>query len=112
MHKLAILAVLISTSTLALEPAYVLAAPSPQPLPQVGSCPSGYSSGSGYCTPWSSGARFAFLKVRSNGSCPSGYGSEGAYCVAENANTKTAIPRSGSCPSGWGSDGDYCVAPR
>jgi len=99
---LALLIGLISCASIA------YAAPSPQPLPQVGSCPFGYGSDSHYCTP-SSGARFAILKVRSNGSCPSGYGSQGAYCVADSASTKTAIPRSGSCPSGYGSDGDYCV---
>lgn len=88
-----------------------LAAPAPQPLPQVGSCPSGYSSDSRYCTPgWS--ARYALLKANRNSSCPSGYTNDGAYCVANSPNTKTAIHRNGSCPNGYSSDGDFCMSGR
>lgn len=102
---------LVTMVTLLMLPIGASAVPAPQPLPQVGSCPFGYGSDSRYCTP-SSGARFAILKPNRNGSCPSGYGSQGAYCVADNANTKTAIPRIGSCPSSYANEGDYCVAPR
>lgn len=92
----------------ALSAISIAAPPEPQPLPQVGSCPSGYSSDSRYCTPgWS--AQYALLKRNRNGSCPSGYTNSGAYCVASSSNTKTAIHRNGSCPSGYSSDGDFCV---
>ena len=91
-------------------PAAGFAAPEPQPLPQIGSCPFGYSSDSHYCTP-SSGARYAILRVPGS-SCPFGYSNEGAYCRADSATTKTAIPSNGSCPSGYSNDGHYCIAPK
>ena len=97
---------LIAIMVVALLPQPLSAAPAPQPLPQVGSCPSGYSSDAHHCMPgWS--ARYAVMR---DGSCPSNYGSDGAYCVASSRDAKTAIPRNGSCPSGYSSDGNYCVA--
>lgn len=83
----------------------------PRPLPQKGSCPSGYTSDSRFCTPgWSS--KFAILKAQS-GSCPSGYSSEGAYCVAQGF-ARFAMPKTGGsgCPSGYTNDGDFCVSGR
>jgi hypothetical protein len=50
----------------------------PQPVPKVGQCPSGYASGSAYCTPVDRRAPIAVPKV---GPCPSGYRDSGGYCV-------------------------------
>ena len=48
------------------------------PLPKSGSCPSGYHTSGGYCTPSSANARPAVPKA---GSCPSGYHTSGDYCL-------------------------------
>ena len=84
------------------------AAPEPQPIPRIDSCPSGYWSSGEYCMPGSS-ARFAIVR---QGSCPSGYWSSGNYCMASTDSTPLAIPRLGSCPSGYYSSGNYCVSTR
>jgi hypothetical protein len=50
----------------------------PIPLPKVGQCPTGYSSGASYCTPPNPGERACVPKV---GQCPSGYAQSGSsYC--------------------------------
>ena len=53
--------------------------PLPVPKPQGGVCPSGYSSGSGYCTPVSPQSPRAIVKT--GGPCPSGWSDSGHYCV-------------------------------
>ncbi len=77
-----------------------------EPLPKSGSCPSGYHTSGGYCTPSSANARPAVPKT---GSCPSGYHTSGDYCLASSANAKPAVPKAGSCPSGYHTSGDYCL---
>ena len=79
--------------------------PPAQPLPKIGSCPSGYVTSGAYCTP-GSGARFAVRKI---GSCPSGYSTSGGYCLANMA-ARLAVPKVGSCPSGFVTSGDYCLS--
>jgi hypothetical protein len=61
--------VLIVTTTTALAQ---------QPLPKVGSCPSGYRESGGYCAPMSDRAPAAIVKT---GSCPSGWMASGNYCI-------------------------------
>jgi hypothetical protein len=85
------------------------ATPTPQPLPRSGSCPSGYSSSDGYCTPGPS-ARFAV--PRNAGPCPRGYSSSGDYCLASSNSSKLAVPKTGSCPSGFSSSGAHCLSSR
>jgi hypothetical protein len=51
----------------------------PLPLPKVGTCPSGYSSSSAYCTPVSSQSPRAIVKA--GGPCPSGCADSGRYCT-------------------------------
>lgn len=83
--------------------------PQPSVLPQQGSCPSGYSSDSRYCTP-SGNATYAFLKAVISNSCPIGYASSGAYCVAFSNNADYVFVKTGSsCPSGFMSSGNYCI---
>jgi hypothetical protein len=49
-----------------------------QPVPKVGSCPSGYHQSGGYCAPMSANAPVAIVKT---GQCPSGWMQSGAYCI-------------------------------
>jgi hypothetical protein len=49
-----------------------------QPVPKVGSCPSGYRESGGYCAPMSPNAPQAIVKT---GSCPSGWMQSGSYCI-------------------------------
>lgn len=48
----------------------------PAPLPKMGSCPSGYSSGANYCSPMS-GAKVCVVK---QGQCPGSTVTSGNYC--------------------------------
>jgi len=55
------------------------AAAEPLPVPkQGGPCPSGYSSGSAYCTPVSPRSPRAIVKT---GACPGNWSDAGSYCV-------------------------------
>jgi hypothetical protein len=49
----------------------------PLPVPKT-VCPTGYSSGSAYCTPVSPQSPRAIVKA---GACPSGWADNGHYCV-------------------------------
>jgi hypothetical protein len=100
---------LVFTLAIPFANAAFAATPTPQPLPRTGSCPSGYSSSGGYCTPGSS-ARFAV--PRNGGPCPSGYSSSGDYCLASSDSSKLAVPKTGSCPSGFSSSGAHCLSSR
>jgi hypothetical protein len=51
-----------------------------QPLPQEkrGSCPAGYVTSGGYCTPMATTRRDAIPKA---GQCPAGWVTSGNYCL-------------------------------
>ena len=53
--------------------------PVPKPIGPGGSCPHGYYSSGGFCSP-SQGAQDAIPKSPS-GNCPHGWLTSGAYCV-------------------------------
>jgi hypothetical protein len=55
-----------------------LAVAQAQPLPKIGSCPSGYRDSGGYCAPMTRDAPQAIVKT---GQCPSNWMQSGAYCV-------------------------------
>jgi hypothetical protein len=66
-------------ATLVLLLAATAAAAQPLPVPkQGGPCPSGYSSGSAYCTPVSPQSPRAIVKT---GPCPSGWADNGHFCT-------------------------------
>jgi hypothetical protein len=52
-------------------------AQTPQPLPKVGSCPTGYYPSGSYCMP-NPNAAFAILK---QGTCPTGFRPSSNYCL-------------------------------
>jgi hypothetical protein len=49
-----------------------------QPVPKIGSCPSGYASSASYCTPMNDRSPAAIVK---QGQCPSNWMTSGAYCL-------------------------------
>lgn len=79
-----------------------------QPLPKLGTCPSGYHASGLYCVP----GRTARPALERHGTCPSGYHASGAYCLA-GTQARPALPKLGAgCPSGWSSSGAYCLQNR
>ena len=77
-----------------------------QPLPKVGSCPSGFYPSDKYCVPLKDKSKPAMLR---GGQCPTGYYTSGKYCVAMSEKSKPAIPKDGLCPTGYYASGGYCV---
>jgi hypothetical protein len=78
-----------------------------QPVPKIGTCPSGYQSSGGYCAP-SATARPALAKT---GQCPSGYHASGGYCLGQQG-ARHAVHRVAACPVGYHVSGAYCLKNR
>ena len=76
-----------------------------QPIPKVGTCPSGYHASGGYCAP-SATAGPALAKTG-----PSGYHASGGYCLGER-DARHAVHRVGACPVGYHVSGAYCLKNR
>lgn len=86
--------------------AFGIPANAQQPLPKVGSCPSGFYASGKYCVPFKDKSKPAMLR---GGQCPSGYYTSGKYCVAISEKSKLAIPKDGPCPTGYYASGGYCL---
>ena len=52
-----------------------------QPIPKVGTCPTGYRTSGDYCIPLESTDEEVIIKLKS---CPSGYRTSGHYCIKLN----------------------------
>jgi hypothetical protein len=103
-----IIGLVIALCMLASSVAEAQQAPRPIPRNPKESCPYGYISSGGYCTPSSNKSKYAVPRSEKM-RCPYGYYSSGNACVASSPKSRDAIPRVGQCPYGYHASGDYCL---